>query len=357
MKRVCCLLLSITILLSIAACSKQIEVATWQEQYDLGIRYLSEGNYEEAIIAFTTAIEIDPKQAPAYVGRGDTYVLSGETEENLVAAKADYEKAIELDETLAEAYLGLTDVYIQQGDFESALEILEHGYEKTGEVKLSNRIREIGKSQDTFYNSESFIEYDNLSEEWQDYLASVVEAFASDNETAVIKILSERNTGNETDVTLTDSGYMLRTKNSNYKICWERFNVGSLVGEYFVKVEIRPQNGTAYSAEYDFEDIEEMTSFSQGDCVNWNWNGDFTQHTSWRQSEVQYFFNGRMKDCFIDRELLTIIEQNNLDEPIEYLDDYEYGLIASGANGSIRSGATTLGFDSVEDAKQYLWWD
>lgn len=30
---------------------------TWQEQYDLGLRYLSEGNYEEAIIAFTAAIE------------------------------------------------------------------------------------------------------------------------------------------------------------------------------------------------------------------------------------------------------------------------------------------------------------
>lgn len=35
--------------------------ASWQEQYDLGVRYLSEGNYEEAILAFTAAIEIDPK--------------------------------------------------------------------------------------------------------------------------------------------------------------------------------------------------------------------------------------------------------------------------------------------------------
>ena len=88
---------------------------TWQEQYDLGVRYLSEGNYEEAILAFTAAIEIDPKQAPAYVGRGDAYVKSGETESNLAAAKADYETAIEWDEISAEAYLGLADVYIRQG--------------------------------------------------------------------------------------------------------------------------------------------------------------------------------------------------------------------------------------------------
>ena len=43
---------------------------TWQEQYDLGVRYLAEGNYEEAIIAFTAAIEIDPNRVEAYMGRG-----------------------------------------------------------------------------------------------------------------------------------------------------------------------------------------------------------------------------------------------------------------------------------------------
>jgi len=318
---------------------------TYQGYYDLGVRYLSEGNYEEAILAFTAAIEIDPKRAPAYVGRGDIYVLSGETEENLAAAKADYETAIEMDEMLPEAYLGLADVYVRQGSFKNALEILQRGYEKTEDAELSNRIREIEVSQDAFYSSEGFVEYDKLSKEWQDYLTLIVEAFESNDEVAVIEILSERNTGDETDVMLTDSGYMLKTQVSNYKVCWRRVNVGSLVGEYFVKVEIRPQNGTAYSAEYDFEDTVEMTSFSQGDC------------TSWGQSKIQYFFSGCMKDCFVDGRLLTVIEQSNLDEPVEYSDDYEYGVIANGANSNIRSGTTTLGFDSMEDAKQYLWWD
>ena len=60
---------------SFAACSQQ---STWQEQYDLGVRYLSEGNYEEAIIAFTAAIEIEPKLADAYIGLADTYLAMGE---------------------------------------------------------------------------------------------------------------------------------------------------------------------------------------------------------------------------------------------------------------------------------------
>ena len=59
----------------LAACSQSSE---WQEQYDLGVRYLSDGNYEEAIIAFTAAIEIEPKLAEAYIGLANTYLAMGE---------------------------------------------------------------------------------------------------------------------------------------------------------------------------------------------------------------------------------------------------------------------------------------
>ena len=43
-------------------------VSEWQEKYDLGIRYLNEGKYDEAVIAFTAAIDIDPKPQ-AYANR------------------------------------------------------------------------------------------------------------------------------------------------------------------------------------------------------------------------------------------------------------------------------------------------
>lgn len=59
--------------------------STWQEHYDLGMRYLMEGNYEEAILSFTAAIEIDPKMPEAYVGMADAYIGLGE-----------YDKAIEI---------------------------------------------------------------------------------------------------------------------------------------------------------------------------------------------------------------------------------------------------------------------
>ena len=59
-----CLIFVLTIT-QLCSCSKSPE-EQWQEQYDLGVRYLSEGNYEEAVIAFTAAIEIDPNQVDAY---------------------------------------------------------------------------------------------------------------------------------------------------------------------------------------------------------------------------------------------------------------------------------------------------
>lgn len=75
------LLLSVLMILSLSACGQKAEteaVPTWQEQYDLGVRYLSEGNYEEAILAFTAAIEIDPKNADAYIGLTDAHIFMGD---------------------------------------------------------------------------------------------------------------------------------------------------------------------------------------------------------------------------------------------------------------------------------------
>ena len=127
MKRIFALLLALLVLASCGAAA-----ADWQEQYDLGIRYLSEQNYSEAILAFTAAIEVDPNRQELYIGRAQAYIASGETEENLAAALADYEKAKELGYTDADLWLGMADIYIRQGDYDKALEILQEGLEATG---------------------------------------------------------------------------------------------------------------------------------------------------------------------------------------------------------------------------------
>ena len=112
MKHMTIALLSILILVSCCACGQEAaaeSMPTWQEHYDLGVRYLSEGNYDEAIIAFTAAIEIDPKRPEAYLSLADAYTGAGAMNaarkalEDGFAATGDLEIQTWLGEFLAEA--------------------------------------------------------------------------------------------------------------------------------------------------------------------------------------------------------------------------------------------------------------
>ena len=90
---------------------------TWRDYYDLGMQYLEEGNYEEAIVAFTSAIELDDSQSIVYVGRGDAYAgMAREAEE-----RGDFEEAEELYANAAEDY----EQAVQLGDEEDAADKLE----------------------------------------------------------------------------------------------------------------------------------------------------------------------------------------------------------------------------------------
>ena len=157
MKRVFSLLLVLALTLSLAACGDSS--AKWQEQYDLGQKYLTEGSYEEAILAFTAAIEIDPKRALAYVGRGRAYIASGATEDNLAAAQADFETAIDLDDSLAEAYLGLAEVYVVRGESERAQDLLESALDKTdSDQRIAEKLVELVRSTSQTREDEEWAE-------------------------------------------------------------------------------------------------------------------------------------------------------------------------------------------------------
>ena len=84
MKRIDLQCLLLALLCSLCACSAQPKmemedaVPSWRTQYDLGVRYLSEGNYKEAILAFEAAIEIDPKQETIYLKYAEAYTQQGD---------------------------------------------------------------------------------------------------------------------------------------------------------------------------------------------------------------------------------------------------------------------------------------
>lgn len=139
--RMVSLLMAIALLLPIlTSCSKPTGTLSAAELLELGEKYLLELNYEQAVVCFTSVIEIEPKNVRAYVGRGNAYVL---WDEQLDLAKSDYEKALEIDDKCTDGYLGLVDVYIRLNEFDKALEIAELGYTKTGNDTLKAKIDEI----------------------------------------------------------------------------------------------------------------------------------------------------------------------------------------------------------------------
>jgi Flp pilus assembly protein TadD len=82
------------------------------EAFELGAKYLDEKKLENALVAFTEAIRVDPEFAQAYNGRGVTYALLGQPERAL----ADCGQAIRLDPNDPEFYRSRGYIYESVGD-------------------------------------------------------------------------------------------------------------------------------------------------------------------------------------------------------------------------------------------------
>ena len=122
MKSILCGVLAVVLLLGLVGCSAQTK---WQKEYDLGIRYLSEGNYQEAIIRLTAAIEIDPNNKEAYLARAQAYV-SSEGGDNLRLAMQDYESVRQLGGETEELCYTLLDIQRELGDEGSLIHLLRY---------------------------------------------------------------------------------------------------------------------------------------------------------------------------------------------------------------------------------------
>ena len=82
-----------------------------------GKAYSKRGEYDKAIVDFTMAIALDPNYAEDYVGRGDAYDYT----KGYSNAIADYSKAIALNPRLKEAYYDRGFVYNESGNYDSAV--------------------------------------------------------------------------------------------------------------------------------------------------------------------------------------------------------------------------------------------
>ncbi len=108
-----------------------------QTQLDLGRKYVSELDYENAIIAYEKALEIDPYCFEAYFGLSEGYLALGQQD-----------KAIEIMEQAknmlpenVEVYINLTELYASQNQLDLAILTLENGIQATDSDRLKEMLK------------------------------------------------------------------------------------------------------------------------------------------------------------------------------------------------------------------------
>jgi hypothetical protein len=80
-KHILSLALALLLLTSVfTACAKSVKPLTGAELLELGEKYLLELDYEQAVVQFTTLIEIEPKNSRAYTGLAEAYIGLGDTD-------------------------------------------------------------------------------------------------------------------------------------------------------------------------------------------------------------------------------------------------------------------------------------
>lgn len=107
-------------------------------QLDLGYKFLAEEKYEEAILAFEKAIQIDRKNVEARVHLAKAYVATNRIDD----AEEILKRAIDMDSRKPEAYIKLAELYVKQNRIEDAVVLLGNGYDKTGDQNIGKILDE-----------------------------------------------------------------------------------------------------------------------------------------------------------------------------------------------------------------------
>ena len=89
-----------------------------------GIEYAKKGMFDEAIVEYTKAIQMNPNASSTYTNRGNAYYDKGSVEQ----AISDFGKAIQIDES-ALAYYSRSWVYYKEGQHDKSWEDLHRALE------------------------------------------------------------------------------------------------------------------------------------------------------------------------------------------------------------------------------------
>ncbi len=133
----------------VSSTSEKIRV---KDKLELGERYLSEMNYEKALVAFKEVVEIEPRNVPAYLGIAESYIGLEQPKEAVAwlekgmnEIEKHYAETGELEEDSHKLYLKGSDILADLGDYQESADFLERGLRLTGEETLQERLDEINE--------------------------------------------------------------------------------------------------------------------------------------------------------------------------------------------------------------------
>lgn len=116
----------------------------YEQQIKLGYKFLAEGQYEEAILAFDKAITIEAKRDKAYIGKADTYfAISGEDMVTMINENLKTGFALTQSKKILDTYIRIADELCERASYADALDLLQRGYEVTSDERIKEKIGEI----------------------------------------------------------------------------------------------------------------------------------------------------------------------------------------------------------------------
>lgn len=319
------------IAVSLISCSQNQE-AKWREQYELGVRYLSEGNYEEAIIAFSAAIEIDSERA--------------------------------------EAYFSLAEVYVETGDMQTAILILKQGYDETGERSFTTQLDKLMSSQESAYRQRiDYIPFDSIENAHQEYIFSLIDAVEEEDKRLIWDLLQGDSSISNWNTDYAEHG-VIYTEYGKYRICLS-LRSGNAIGS---SIEMRQESGTGYyCSSAIITDLDVLGGYNRsvgkGHCEGWNWNGEFQIYTEssmgWKEEATTEV--GQMLDGLFDGTLQTTGTRTFLEdfyntpagtvETIDFSVEYANGVQLGGVGAEGRVYGNFGASCSIDDVGNMLWND
>ncbi len=297
MKRYISLLLALFLCLGAASCSAPAAAPDWEEQYELGMRFLSDGDWEQAIPAFLAAIEIDPKRADAYLALADAYVAAGEPEkakELLASVPPD----IDNPDAVKEKLDGLSGA----------------------EESTSSTLESTPPSADgapAFEDRDGYTAFDELPAENQALTEELLDAALSDGDlTEIFDSLDWDGSSFSTEY----SGYKIKVNVAEVVISGEdAFGAPALAGlEQHIRslsVELRPEEGSGFflrlqttegpvNPHFDGDPnekiigsdlgVQTISAFGSCPCSGWQWNGTMTLSRTISLDSAEEYLRGEI---------------------------------------------------------------